>query len=209
MVVNIRGANGSGKSHTVRALMEMGSFRPVYDVRFGLRRPEAYVGTLPGVERDVFILGPYDNPSGGCDSIPTYDLVVEMLQKYGNRGHVIFEGFLISTCWGAVGDALERGGRDAAVLFLTTPLEVCIARVKARRAAASNFRPFNPNLLTQKHATIARLKDKFGTRAMSVHDRDATGTIMRLLSITPDSEEQVRRPGHSRAMDPRAYLSPS
>jgi hypothetical protein len=49
------------------------------------------------------------------------------------------------------------------------------------RGAAGNFRPFNPNLLTQKYHTISKLKDKFGDRAVSVSDRDATATIMRLL----------------------------
>ena len=56
------------------------------------------------------------------------------------------------------------------VMFLDTPLDVCIARVGARRRAAGNFRPFNPKLLAQKHAMIAQLKDKFGARAMSVSD---------------------------------------
>ena len=78
------------------------------------------------------------------------------------------------------------------MLFLDTPLEVCIARVEARRAAAGNLRPFNPKLLGQKHATIARLKDKFGTRAISVSDRDATATIMRLLK----QEQALADPWH-------------
>jgi hypothetical protein len=106
---------------------------------------------------------------------------------------VVFEGLLLSTFYGGIGKLMETW--DSMAMFLDTPLQVCIARVKARRAAAGNFRPFNPNLLTQKHATIARLKDKFGARAMSVSDSNATATIIRLLSITPESEEQVRRRG--------------
>jgi hypothetical protein len=106
-----------------------------------------------------------------------------LLEKYGARGHVIFEGILISTCWGVIGEALDRRGADAAVSFLDTPLELCIERVKARRRERGDTRTFLPELLTQKYHTIARLKDKFGARAMSVSDREATATIMRLLSI--------------------------
>ena len=160
----------------------------IYGV-LGPRLPEAYkLRYAP-----VFVIGPYLTPCGGCDRILPFALVPQLIEKYAQQGHVVFEGLLLSTFYGDIGRLMET--RDSVVMFLNTPLEVCIARVKARRAAAGNFRPFNPHLLTQKHATIARLKDKFGARAMSVSNRDATATIMRLLSITPDSEEPVRRRG--------------
>jgi hypothetical protein len=50
------------------------------------------------------------------------------------------------------------------------------------RRAAGNFRPFNPKLLIEKYNTIARLKGKFGPRAMVVSDSDAVATIIRLLA---------------------------
>src|SRR5438034_2286875 len=105
---DLRGTHGAGKSTAIRALMGMATFRPVYDVLFGLRHPEAYRSTLPGVERDVFILGRYDIPSGGCDSIQPFSLIPQLIKKYAARGHVVFEGALISTCWGVVGEALKR-----------------------------------------------------------------------------------------------------
>ena len=184
MLINLRGTSGSGKTNAVLGVLAQCAHKPIYGA-LG-RLPEAYA-LCAG---QAFVIGPYTSECGGCDRILPFALVPQLIQKYAQQGHVVFEGLLISTCYGVIGRLLEA--HDSRLLFLDTPLEVCIARVKARRAAASNFRPFNLNLLTQKHATIARLKDKFGTRAMSVSDSNATATIMRLL---PDSGEHVRRRG--------------
>jgi hypothetical protein len=200
MVVNIRGTSGSGKSTVVRALMETASFRPVYDGLFGLRRPEAYVGALPGVERGVCILGPYDIPTGGCDNIPTYDQVIELLERYAARGHhVVFEGLLISTCRGGViGEALERRGRDAAILFLDTPVGTCIERVRARRRARGNTRAFDPTGLAEKHATIARLRERIGKREAVANTPAGAMTVLSVsdaaaVAVTGSGRKQKRR----------------
>jgi hypothetical protein len=175
MLINVRGTSGAGKTTVVRALMASCPHKPIYGA-LGLRLPEAYKLTLP---HPVFVIGPYLTPCGGCDRIVPFALIPQLIEKYAQQGHVLFEGMLLSTCFGVIGQLMET--RDSVVMFLDTPLDVCIARVQARRRAAGNFRPFNPKLLAQKHAIIARLKDKFGTRTMSVSDRDATAMIMRLL----------------------------
>jgi hypothetical protein len=137
------------------------------------RLPEAYA--LCG--RPVFVIGPYESNCGGCDRVLPFALVPQLIEKYAQRGDVVFEGLLLSTFYGEVGRLMET--RDSAVMFLNTPLQVCIVRVKARRSG----RPFNPKLLTEKYHTIARLKDKFGARAVVVNDRDATATILQLLAM--------------------------
>jgi thymidylate kinase len=177
MLINLRGTSGAGKSTVVRALMAQCPHKPIYGA-LGLRLPEAYALMLP---QPAYIIGPYTTaPCGGCDAVQSFALVLQLLEHYAERGHVVFEGLLLSTCFGVIGKLMEM--HDSVVMFLDTPLRVCIERVKARRAAAGNLRPFNPNLLAQKYATIARLKGKFGSRAMTVNDRDASATIMRLLS---------------------------
>jgi thymidylate kinase len=176
MLINVRGTSGAGKTTVVRALMAQCPRKAIYGI-FGPRLPEAYKLTLP---HPAYVIGPYLTPCGGCDRILPFALIPQLIEKYAQQGHVVFEGLLLSTFYGDIGRLLET--RDSVVLFLDTPLELCIERVEARRRAAGNFRPFNPMLLAQKHATIARLKDKFGARAMAVSDRDATATIMRLVS---------------------------
>jgi hypothetical protein len=80
--------------------------------------------------------------------------------------------------WNATG-AIPRSCSD-------TPLETCIERVRARRAARGETREFNPEGLAAKHATIARLKEEkaaaSGVRVMSVSDADAVATIVGLLA---------------------------
>lgn len=184
VLVNIRGTHGAGKSTAIRALMERGMFRHIIGTTFGLRCPEAYVGALPGVEQNVFVLGPYITACGGCDAIQPFELILTLLDKYAARGHVVFEGILISTCWGAVGQALERRGRDAAVLFLDTPFRTCIDRVRVRRRAGGDLRPFDPTRLKQKHARIASLRAKIeagSVRVLTASSENAAATIIGLL----------------------------
>jgi hypothetical protein len=189
MLINLRGISGSGKSTAVLGVLAQYPHEAIHGA-LGPRLPEAYkLRCAP-----VFVIGPYLTPCGGCDRIMPFALVPQLIEKYAQHGHVVFEGLLMSTFYGEIGKLLMEA-RDSAVLFLDTPMADCIARVEGRRAAAGNFRPFNPKLLTQKYHTISKLKDKFGARAMSVSDRNATAAIMRLLSITPDSAECVRRRG--------------
>ena len=175
MLINLRGTSGSGKSTAVLGVLAQCPHKPIYGA-LG-RLPEAYAFCA----RPVFVIGPYTSSCGGCDRIMPFALVPQLLEQYASKGHVVFEGLLMSTFFGDVGRLLMET-RDSVVMFLDTPLEVCIARVEARRRLAGNLQPFNPKLLAQKHATISRLKDKFGPRAMSVSDSDATATIMRLLN---------------------------
>ena len=152
----------------------------------GSRLPEAYEVVLPRCGR-LYVLGPYTTPCGGCDRILPFALVPQLIQKYAQHSHVLFEGLLMSTFYGAIGKLMEQ--HDSVVMFLDTPLKICIARVEARRTAAGNFRPFNPKLLIEKHRTIARLQERFGERAVSVKGSEAPATILRLL---PVSRERVR-----------------
>jgi hypothetical protein len=170
MLINVRGTSGSGKSTAVLGLLAQCPHKPIYGA-LG-RLPEAYALCA----QPVFVIGPYTSNCGGCDRILPFALVLQLIEKYAKQGDVVFEGLLMSTFYGDIGRLMET--QDSVVMFLDTPLEVCIARVKARRGG----RPFNPKLLTQKHGTIARLKDKFGARAMSASDRDATAAIMKLLA---------------------------
>ena len=146
VLINLRGTHGSGKSTAIRALMEKSNVRPIFGTTFGLRCPEGYKARLPEVEADVFVLGPYTTPCGGCDRIQPYDLIPSLIEKYAARGHVIFEGALISSCWGTIGRLLERWKRDAIIVFLDTPVDECIRRVRTRRLERGDEREFDPGL---------------------------------------------------------------
>ena len=191
MLINLRGTHGSGKSTAIRALMEKSNVRPIFGKTFGFRCPEGYKARLPEIEADLFVLGPYTAQCGGCDRIQPYSLISALIEKYAERGHVVFEGSLISTCWGVIGGLLERWKRDAIIVFLDTQVEECVRRVRTRRLERGDERKFDPSLLMQKHATIARLKQKIDTvgiiQTRMVSGENAASVIIDLLEQRPTS----------------------
>jgi hypothetical protein len=134
VIISLRGAIASGKTTVIRSLMSEYHACPLFGL-FGRARPEAY--WLPFLtDNGAFVLGPYGRTNcGGCDSVGSIDDVLSLLDKYAQRGHVIFEGLLISSMYGSVGEFLERYGKDAIVAFLTTSEQRCRAQLKKRQSA--------------------------------------------------------------------------
>ena len=126
----------------------------------GHRTPEAYELRIEGVKKPVYVLGGYDLPTGGCDLIQPYDLLLDLLPKYAAKGHVLFEGVIVSSSYGRVGRLMEEWGQEAVMAFLDTPLETCIKNVEGRRAAKKDVRPFDPTNLTTKYNQIVKSKEK-------------------------------------------------
>jgi hypothetical protein len=182
MVINIRGTNASGKSTIARQLLTDFTATKIFGV-LGPKHPEAYTLSVPGVRQPVFILGPYPHRgnTGGCDRIQPYDLILLLLDKYSPRGHVFFEGSLISDNYGRVGDWLQARGRDAVVLFLDTPLDVCLERLRARTAHAG------VKHVAKRYEAIKRVRIKFlHTGKVSVVDASperSYGEVLKLPTL--------------------------
>ena len=136
MIINIRGTNGSGKSTVVRKLMEQAvCCVPIYGI-LGTRRPEAYRLTVDRCPRSVVVLGPYLADTGGCDCLGSYARILALFDKYRTTSHVVCEGVWLSDTWGKLGKYFERHASEVVLVFLDTPLEECLRRLGARRAAA-------------------------------------------------------------------------
>lgn len=130
MIVNIRGTNGSGKSTVVKTFLARRPYVEVFGV-LGPRRPEAYKIRLTG--KWLYVIGSYQTNTGGVDAMPLSSTeLVALLEKYRKLGHVMFEGVVISTYYGAVGEWLEAHKEEALVVFLDTSEEVCLQSVRAR-----------------------------------------------------------------------------
>ncbi len=137
MVIGIMGTSGSGKSTIVHNLLEKYDSEPI--VSKG--KIIAHRIDFPG--QTVYAIGKYTTQCGGCDGIPTQDEVCRRIKYYAKKGHVLFEGLLVSSCFGRYAKLLPRLGAHR-IAFLNTPLRTCISRVKKRRKAAGNTKPFNP-----------------------------------------------------------------
>lgn len=141
MIITLRATSGGGKSTIVFTLLDKFPHEEIknekgkvvgYKVEAGLNKP-------------IYIVGPYRTKCGGTDALPKQQLIADMAIQYHNLGgHVIMEGLLLSG-GGPKAEVTVRVTEtgDYCHAFLDTPLEVCLDRVRARRAAKGNDKPLN------------------------------------------------------------------
>lgn len=180
---NLRGTNGSGKTHVARLLIRMSGATPVDLVA---KKPLMYRGQM--FDKPFFVLGSYATQCGGCDTIPSVSIVANLLTDLRNSnvdGLVFYEGLMISHMIGTVGNTVKDWGTDHVMGFLDTPVETCIARVKARRLEKGNFKPFDPNkTLVKDYAAVKAARRNAIAAGFVVEDidhKDAMQNVVRLI----------------------------
>ena len=178
MIVNVRGTHGAGKSTVVRSVMRLGIVAPIFGL-LGPNLPEAYAVEFPRATVPTFVVGPYTSACGGCDRISDNATVIALIEKYAERGHVLFEGSLISSTYGAVGRFLEAWRKDAAFVFLDTPLEECLRRVEARRGYGRDER------------LIRNVTGKFRSGARVYERIISEGKMRAILSSSQEAPEII------------------
>lgn len=107
-------------------------------------------------DEDIIVLGHYNSPCGGCDTIGSARQVFELIQKLSMDDCIILcEGLLLSedVKWSSQLD-------DLRVLFLATPLETCLSQIEQRRRAAGNDKPLDPENTSRRVAVIERARLK-------------------------------------------------
>lgn len=179
MILNIRGTHGSGKSTIALELLKKSPHKALG----AGRRPEGYELSVPGIARRLYLVGPYATACGGCDAIQPYDLIWPRVLAYARKGHVLFEGALVSCSVGNIGRAMASR-KDCVVGFLDTPLEECLRRIQARRTARGDERPFKPRNTAVKYQAVERSRPKLeelGLRCVTISHKRATPQVMRLL----------------------------
>lgn len=145
MIINVRGTSGSGKTFAVRELMARSAQPPVpFASSPKTNDIKAYECRLPS-GHPFYVLGTYERTCGGCDSIRTQDEACDLVRHYSAKGHVVFEGLLITGLFSRY-LKLDRELQPIPFIWalLDTPLDVCLARVQARRDARGAKTLFNP-----------------------------------------------------------------
>ncbi len=181
-IVKIHGCSGAGKTTAVRQLMDRCS--GITALRNPTGKIEAYC--LEGLTEDpLYVLGSYENNCGGMDTVSSAEQVMKLVDFYAKLGHVVFEGLLQSTYYGAMGTHSLQYGQDYVYAFLDTPIERCLARVESRRAEQGSTNKFNPQLTRDKHTTILRLQKRvamLGHHTVSLdHQGDLSAQLLDLL----------------------------
>ena len=188
MIVNIRGTNGSGKTTVINGVLSKFKPVPIYGL-MGPRKPEAY-RLDRGKKKPLFVIGPYDGtPTSGVDNVSTKGLeaLIELLAKYDARGHVLFEGAMISTNVGLLGYWLADRKERVVIAQLDTSVEDCFAGVASRRRAAGHAEK-TPIHLAGHWDTIKRACVNLTTLGVCVKPISRSGGAAMILGWIEDSE---------------------
>lgn len=163
IVAKIGGCNGSGKSSVVRALIDKYKIEPTHAYSSG---KHTKIRVYDSHQSNYIVLGDYSNPCGGMDTITNKDERLALIKQYARGNNiVIFEGLVASKAYGATGQlALSKGHKGHWLYaFMDTPFHVCVERVLARRKAAGNDAPFDPERTMREtyHVYENRLKSAY------------------------------------------------
>lgn len=175
MIIQIRGTSGSGKTTVFKQVMN----------RIGLWVPHHVEGRKQPLyysHQNLLVLGHYESPCGGCDTIGSSGKIFELIQqlrKDYKEPDILCEGLLLSedVKWSSQLVGLR-------VIFLTTPLERCLSQIKQRRLEVGNEKELNPKNTTNRMRVIERAHSKLteaGIITRRASSDQAVGIILKWL----------------------------
>lgn len=154
LIIQIRGTSGSGKTTLLRTVVnKLGGF----EIEFKSVRVEGRRNPLYYANRSLSVLGSYESVCGGCDTIHGYDQLIPLAIERHKVGNVLMEGLLLSE---DVKQTLTLPNKALRILFLDTPLNTCIERIKIRRAARGNDKPLSITNTSRRVDVIRRAKER-------------------------------------------------
>lgn len=160
-IINIRGANGAGKSTIPMSMMVDPDMYVVEKTYKGKKKKIATV--FPSYK--VVALGTYFNKTGGLDVFPNNELTQKafwyVLKKFPEYD-VLLEGIISSTIYSTYRDLFkvaEKKYTDRKVLIVNfiPPLEVCLERIYERNGG----KPIKEQVVEQKWKSVKRCAKKF------------------------------------------------
>lgn len=192
VILNIKGTSGSGKTTLARKILSYPheEIKGYKKLRNSVKEvADAYKVDMSqeGIELPVYVIGSYNNTCGGCDTINTQEEIVERVKKYYPSGHILIEGLLLSGTGknGYVPRELSKTGA-LVIGWLNTPLDVCIERVKARRLAAGNTKPFDTTCTTRtyksSYSSSLALHEQKMAKVITLPYQDAFPRVLKVFA---------------------------
>ncbi len=180
MIINIRGTNGSGKTHLVKRLIASHEMDDVVE-------DGKIIGHL--LNGKLYVVGMYTKHGahGGADTIKTSDEICRRIREFSKYGNVIFEGVIVSTVYQRWADLSEEIDQAWLWLCLNTSLEQCHNNISYRNFCMS----YNKKLVDEKYKTVLRTAERAeeaGKWVLPLSNDDAFNRIeewMRNWSVFP------------------------
>jgi len=162
--INIRGTSGSGKSHLARRILAYYPNRVLNLFKPEERQPMSCLYTNNG-HRPLFILGHYEAVHGGGADTVTRELGFKQLLAAASANEpecdILWEGLLFSD---EVTQTIAVSRlQETHIIFLTTPVEQCLADIRARREARGNVKPLSEKNTVQRVDSLKRVYDRLRT----------------------------------------------
>lgn len=199
MIINIRGTNGSGKTHLARQLI--GSDAQTIDLveypsptKKEPNRTRFVEGW--GTPGEYLAIGSYKQGCGGMDTIPSFELqqaAVLRASDWDGFGvipapqTIVCEGVLASTVagsWLSFFSGFNK--REVLIAYLDTPLELCLERIRARQIAAKGeTREIKTDLVENKIKAINATRKRFddaGIRTVTLRFDRALDDLMEAIN---------------------------
>lgn len=196
-VFQVRGANGSGKSHLVRQLIIEGKEAVVaWSYPSPTRRDPSRQLPVPAYRaaNGAVVVGPYyrdGSPmaTGGLDNLPSFEVSQAALRTavQGLSSKVVCEGVLASTVfgsWARFAEELGSHGHSFVILHLDTPLPVCLDRIRERQRASGKVRQIKEELVADKVIATRSAVNKFrqcGVEVLTLDWRDPLPSVLEVV----------------------------
>jgi hypothetical protein len=187
MIINVSGTHGSGKSTLVGMIKDL--FEVADPIQYSPPKKKPYGYLCRGGEhglQETYILGSYETPTGGCDTISKVEDMYETIRINAFDRHVLFEGILAQH---STSRYLEVAKQFKTVsIVLATPVDVAIASVMERRAERGNDKEFNPSNVHKEWKAVESRRKRLVEAGLEVHllDREpAFAKVLELLQTRP------------------------
>ncbi len=203
VIINVRGTSGSGKTTAARFFLnnypntEMRRSQTSASGRVS-SKIMGYSIAVPVLGNPLYLVGTYANTCGGLDVMGTQSEHADLISKaYLAGGNVLCEGLLasgVSHNATAPRRMLEVAGKENVIFaILDTPLDVCLDRVRARRAARAaaggvEAKPFNEINTRQKYKDTMEAAERLLAEGYRVVMLDHLNAGPQLLSLYQDNE---------------------
>lgn len=190
--INIRGTSGSGKSTLVRLVMACyQTVTPVFVT--GRKRPSGYVCTRAD-GRSLSVVGHYETPCGGGDTVPSLDAVYCQVHEAVSRDQdVIYEGLIIQSDTRRCIELALAGRTEVLAIIMDVPLDVCLASIAERRAARGDVRALNPRNTISKMKSLDSQERKLragGVEVLRCGREAAFEACVARLGLHPHPDER-------------------